>query len=77
MNIMENNTSNNFCKKYVYKYIDCLNLNYTVFGKDHGSFMCEHIKEIIENSNCDLKKIFNKTLKEIDDNVKKNLPSPS
>lgn len=74
---MENNTSNNFCKKYVYKYIECLNLNYNVFGKEHGHFMCEHIKEIIEFSNCDVKKIFNKTLKELEYNVIKSLPPPS
>ena len=33
---MNNNTSNNFCKKYVYKYIECLNLNYQVFDTEHG-----------------------------------------
>ena len=74
---MENNTSNNFCKKYVYKYINCLNLNYNVFGIEHGSTMCENIKEIIEFSQCDVKKLFKKDLEEINKNIIKSLPSPS
>jgi len=59
---MNNNTSNNFCKKYVYKYIECLNLNSQVFGKEHGVNMCYNIKEILQQCDCNIENEFNMTL---------------
>ncbi len=77
---MNNNTSNHFCKKYVYKYIECLNLNNKVFGKDRGIEMCNNIKEILQYCNCskNIKNEFNMTLEEIENNVLNlQLPYPS
>ena len=71
---MNNNTSNNFCKTYIYKFIDCLNLNKQVFGKDYSPEMCKHFRDIIKNCNCDTKKLFNMSLEDIE---KKVLDSPS
>ena len=73
---MNNNTSNNFCKNYVYKYVECLNLNYSVFGKEHGENMCDHIKKVLENTNCNIKKEFNMNLIDIE-KMYKSLPSPT
>jgi hypothetical protein len=72
---MNDNTSNNFCKIYVYKFIECLNINYQVFGKENGPKMCYNLKEIIERCNCDVKKDFNMTLNEIEAKIL-NLPNP-
>ena len=73
---MNNNTSNNFCKSYVYKYIECLNINKEVFGKEHSHEMCYQIKDIIKNCNCDVENIFNISLKDIEKKVL-DLPPPS
>jgi hypothetical protein len=73
---MNNNTSNTFCKKYVYKYIECLNINYQVFGKEHGKNMCYNIKEILQHCDCSIENEFNMTLEEIENKLL-NLPNPS
>ena len=75
---MNNNTSNNFCKKYVYKYINCLNINKQVFGRERGGEMCDNVKEILQHCNCyeNIKNEFNMTLEEIENKVL-NLPNPS
>ncbi len=75
---MNNNTSNHFCKKYVYKYIECLNINNKVFGKETSFEMCNNIKEILHNCNCykNIKNEFEMSLEEIENNVL-NLPNPS
>ena len=73
---MNNNTSNDFCKSYVYKYIECLNINKEIFGKEHSPEMCNHLKSIIKNCNCNVEKILNISLENIENKVL-NLPSPS
>jgi len=70
---MNNNTSNNFCKRYLFKYLNCLDLNFKVFGLEHGEEMCDGIKEIIDNSNCDYKKDYNMTLEGFQNKVKENI----
>ena len=75
---MNNNTSNNFCKNYVYKYVDCLDLNNRVFGKKYAPEMCINIRDILEHCKCEefIKKEFNMNLNEIDYNIL-NIPNPS
>ena len=58
---MNSNTSNDFCNKILFKYINCLKLNKEIFGKEHFTDMCYYIKEIIDNSKCNNKE-FNKNL---------------
>ena len=43
---MISNTSNHFCNKILFKYIECLKLNKEIFGKDHYIEMCNVIKEV-------------------------------
>ena len=45
-----------FCKRYISEYVNCVRINNTVFGSEHGPKMCEHIKEIIELTGCDISK---------------------
>ena len=58
---MDSNTSNDFCNKILFKYIQCIRLNKEVFGKDHCEDMCFYIKEVIDNSKCN-NEDFNKKL---------------
>lgn len=43
---------NRFCLSVFKKYYSCLQLNLEVFGKEHGTIMCQHIRDIINNSQC-------------------------
>lgn len=49
-----NSTRNEYCRYYVSKYIQCLKLNVSIFGSEHGIDMCKHLKDIIEYSECDI-----------------------
>ena len=59
---MNSNTSNDFCNKILFKYIECIKLNKEIFGKDHCIEMCDNLKEVIDNSKCDNKNEFKKHL---------------
>ena len=64
---MSSNTSNHFCNKILFKYIECLKLNKEIFGKDHYTEMCNSIKEVIDNSKCNDKEF----IKKLENQVKK------
>ena len=57
--------------------LNVYNLNYSVFGKEHGENMCDHIKKVLENTNCNIKKEFNMNLIDIEKKVYESLPSPT
>lgn len=44
---------NLFCTNLLAKYFDCIRINISVFGKERGVVMCDHIKNYLDNSICD------------------------
>jgi len=49
---MDNEILNNFCLSYFKRYYECLRINIQVFGKQHGLDMCDHIKDVLDNTKC-------------------------
>ena len=54
-----------FCKKYISEYLRCVKINNEVFGEEHGASMCNHIKDVIDYSGCDISTY---TKKNVEDN---------
>ena len=41
-----------FCKNLMSKYIECLQLNIDIFGRETGTSICRHLEVVIEHTNC-------------------------
>ena len=44
-----------FCSNLINRYFECIRINITVFGKERGVVMCDHIKTYIDNTSFSLK----------------------
>lgn len=43
-----------FCKNLISKYMECLQLNIDVFGKETGKSLCRHLEVVIEYTECNI-----------------------
>jgi hypothetical protein len=62
-----------FCSNLINRYFDCIRINISVFGKERGVVMCDHIRNYIDNSICDknddeINKFIDKMAEELEKN---------